>query len=231
MEALIAKRKTQGKVQIRKTNMIKTQLSMLAEGRRMRDFLKKKKKKKEDENSLKIETSLLAERKWIRHAKIKLIDEKRNMRYEKRIMILRNYEKRIMRLQKPKISNEGRKQGSFILLSMVQKLLVNYKVAKDFKKGYIITIRYRKSLTIMIGLKKRGCKKRKNFEVVKLMKNNSRNGKRRSKKGKKSLIIEWNRIKEGVVYSFEYGTETASQLKRREGRQERRYYNYSSIES
>ena len=90
MEALIAKRKIQGIVQIRKTNMIKIQLSMLAEGRRMRDLKIKKmisediKKEDEDEKELNNELSLQDERIRIRQAHIKLKRErKKNKRREK----------------------------------------------------------------------------------------------------------------------------------------------------
>ena len=144
MEALIAKRKIQGIVQIRKTNMIKIQLSMLAEGRRMRDLKIKKmisediKKEDEDEKELNNELSLQRERIRIRQAHIKLKREREKIREEKREMI--NEKRKMKRKMLSQVSDEERKQG--------------------------------------------------------------------------------------VVYSFRYGKETARQLKRRKLYQEQRYYNY-----
>ena len=143
MEALIAKRKIQGIVQIRKTNMIKIQLSMLAEGRRMRDLKVKKmisedkKKEDEEEKELNNELSLQRERIRIRQAHIKLKGEKTKIRNEKRRM----------------------------------------KMINEKRKGTMI-----------------------------------------------SQVSDEER-KQGVVYSFRYGKETARQLKRRKLYQEERYYN------
>ena len=115
MEALIAKRKIQGIVQIRKTNMIKIQLSMLAEGRRMRDLKIKKmisediKKEDEDEKELNNELSLQDERIRIRQAHIKLKRERKKIREEKREMI--NEKMKMKRKMLSQVSEEERKQG------------------------------------------------------------------------------------------------------------------------